>query len=294
MSLWLPRPSENVQTARKLGMSPDDTATHKQFAQLLAEPPLPMIGGAMPWPPIEKCYGTDAKYKNETTDKVKAYAMTKLAEALNALRRAHLEQVKTSRDNRFSHTGRLQAMQAVYKGFMSEWGLSTGPMALMNGFFGLLNLDFITKCVAAPLASGDAAGAVLDSEYRGIIRAMSGEAARFSYLLRMVDHEPASPILLAVVRAAPDACGLDRARHDVIRMRYAVNANADILAAIWGAACALDALRWVVLYGAERLAKACGLDSDVTLKYVQGVAYQPERTKMAETLEAMIRAAETA
>jgi hypothetical protein len=194
---------------------------------------------------------------------------------------------------RFSDQGRKDALDAVFKDWMGKRYVTPFVNSLDAWFFRLNNE--IGRVTAPPVRDPkDAAGAVLDSEYRALVRAIPSEAKRFVHLLTLSLKEPDSPILAAALRADAAAVGIDKEKHDLLKLRFGMGKNARDLRDAWAAACALDALTYVVLHGTTRLATAAGKQHGDDVKgIIEAIENSPERAKMAATIESMVQATMT-
>lgn len=282
---WLPRPSENPAAALHIGLTHEDMGTAPEFAQAIMEPN-EFVAGLLPLPPVETCYG----YREDDTDavsNVKKHARLEFDRAARRLRIASDEQIKASRNASLSDQGRVEAMSTTF----DTWAVRNGSFVEnINGQYAILNRELRAIVQPAPIA--DIAGAVLDSEYRGIIRAMPDEAQRIIRVHTLAVEEPDNPILVAVLRADPAASGIQSGLHDALLMRYGLAKKAQGIISVWGAGCMLDAACYLVLHGTQRLAKAAGKEWQESHKIIdEAIENSPERRAFATALDAMIEKA---
>jgi hypothetical protein len=282
---FITRPSEAVYSARKLGITYDQTRTHADYVQMLSESPLHLLGGVLPLPPIEACF-SPAPDENRMAAAVKASSMQNLAKLLRRMFKADDDQRRAHDDKRFSDQGRLDAKMVAYKVFRAECEAFAEDL---DGTFVALLTEFETACGPVMLDAGNAAQAVLDSEYRGIVRGMDGEADRQIYLL----SNPGDAIVQAVLRADHQASGISADLHGKLAMKYAIDRVPAAAASVWTAACAMDAASWLGVYGLQRIGAACGQFDQFKPNAVELAMDASEaRTRLAQKLESLVKAAD--
>jgi hypothetical protein len=286
---WIPRPSENADVAIHIGMNHDLLATDPQWEQAIMEP-IMMIAGTLPLPLVETSFSY-TEFDTDVVSKVKKSARIFLDSTVRKLRQANDDQLKTNRDNRFSSEGRAESLTAVYQNWAGRSDVM-GFAEVIDSKFRELNdeLRLITR--PGPLYGPNAAGAVLESEYRGIVRALPTEAERIVFLHKLAHEDPHSPIMTAVLRADPIASAIGDDHFNALAMRHGLSIKAKDIIGIWGAGCMIDCVAWIVQHGTQRLAKASGNEWSATHSAIDAAIEQsPNRRELAESIESMIKIA---
>jgi len=289
--MWSPRPSENFDVARRFGLTWDDVQLTPDSAQMRTEP-LPMIGGQLPAPIFERSY-VPGPEESEAVESIKAAARLTHDRSWFRLGLANEESLAINKDPKLTTQGRYDATRAVLDKWIA-WDFVGGFADRLDGYCALLLAELDRVSVPPALKSSDAAGAVLDSEYRALVRAIDTEARRYAHLMKLSIEEPDSPVLAAALRADPAASGLSKEHHAALVLRHGIARNPAAIRGVWTAACALDAGAWIVLHGTARLAAAAGATGGQQHQRIKaGIEGSANRKALAERLATMVHAAET-
>ena len=240
-------PKDSIYAARRLNIPYDEIVGVAPAWNDDVNAPFMMMHGPLPHPFVANCYLPGMGETTHSMD-VKKFAGSILNQAGTKLRRCNDEQVANSLDKRFSDQGRLDAQRAVLTDWMGRSYVAGFLDSVENQFAYLLS-DLMAICQPATLGATNAAAAVLDGEYRAILRNLPTESARAAYAYTLTLKDPDSPILAAVLRADPAASGISKKLHDELAMRHVLAKKPRELMAIWSAGAFLDAACYVIGHG---------------------------------------------
>lgn len=259
---FLPTPADHPAVARHIGFDADDLAATPGNAQARAEGPIHLIGGALPLPTFSNAYLLQSWDLSEPGE-IKRGALATFDRAGSLVRSVNDELLKIRADQRFTDTGRAEAQRKV---FSERWAAPmTAAVENLDANFRTLEKTLMRACLPAPVAPGDAAAAVLDSEYRAVVRSMfagqaGAERQRAQHLFQVQRDEPGNVLVRAVLRADAAASGLAKEDHARLMLAAGAQDDQEAVRSVWSAAAALDAAGYLLHWGTQRLSKACGQD----------------------------------
>lgn len=259
---FLPSPADHPVVARHIGFTADDLAATPGNAQARAEGPMNLIGGALPLPMFSNGYLVQSWDLSEPSE-IKRGALATFDRAGALVRDVNAELLKIRADQRFTDTGRADAQRKAYA---DKWAAPmSAAVESLDANFRTLEKVLMRACQPAPVAAGDAAAAVMDSEYRAVVRSMfagqaSAERQRAQHLFQVQRDEPANALVRAVLRADAAASGLAKEDHARLMLAAGAQDDQEAVRSVWSAAAALDAAGYLLHWGTQRLSKACGQD----------------------------------
>lgn len=267
----LPSIFENLQLATRLGFTREECAVHPTSRRLTSDMNL-FVGGRFWTTPALNC-AAPGDYDLSDCGAIKIGALAGFEAALITLREIDAEVRRINSDSRYSDTGRTESRRKLFE---SKWiGLGRFSKGLAANF---ADLERWLNRYCSPGARGkdDMAGALLDMEYRAVVRAMFDGDGQRPNGVRRARHlkflqldNPNHPVVLAVLRADPLASGLTAAQIERMRLVHGVQVSPDAVRSIWSTACALDALAHVLFEGTQRAAMLCDSLGDWRVRDMQ-------------------------
>lgn len=288
---FLPTPVDHPAVARHIGFDAADLAATPGNAQARAEGPMLLIGGALPLPMYLNGYLVQSWDLSEP-EQVKKGAIAAFDRAGYLVRQVNDEFLKIRADQRFTDQGRAEAQRKAYN---DKWAAPLSAMLeAFDGQFRTLEKNLMRACQPAPIAASDAAAAVLDSEYRAVVRGMfagqaSAERLRAQHLFQVQRDEPGNAVVRAVLRADAAASGLAKGDHGRLLLAAGVQDDQEAIRSVWSAAAALDAAGYLLHWGTQRLAKACGQEQQAfALAADAAINQAPARASVRRWLDLLV------
>lgn len=276
----VPLPSEEIEIANKLGLTSTD---------LLVENPNPMAmyHGRLFYPPIEnawKLWDNDS----DVLSNIRAEIHNGFNSLAAAFFRADEKMTKISRDNRYSNEGRFEQMKAEFMALINS-GLMRQTLVQVPKLYADLakELDKLTR--PPRLISSDAAGAIADSELRGVLRAKP-KGERAADLRALASCDPESPLLIAALRSSPESLEIPREVFAEIRAGYGVATWPHDMAAIWTATAYLGSFAGLTYYGLAHLGGWISQDKGSFVKAVATIFDTDLRREMCANVIELVEA----
>lgn len=278
MFQFLPRPTDNAIAARHIGFVDADLDVLNAEA---VTKPIPLIGGALPIPPVLRCYANGAG----TVGELKRTTKRQFDNVIASLVDANMELVRVRGDQRFTDRGRLDATRKVF----NEWFEDVSSIvAGVDRDFGLMLRELDAAASPGRLSETDAAGAIQDAELRGIVRAWP-DGGRGSRLLAVALDRARSPMVIAALRGAPEASGISADDQRRLGLAYAVATEAAMVREVWSGVGMLDALHFVAYWGTDRLAASAGEEHGAAALSVSSAITRSEpRATLAQWLQLIV------
>lgn len=190
-------------------------------------------------------------------------------------------------DSRFSDTGRAERRA----GFFADWQRSARwAMKPLRENLRAIEKELTIYTTPAPMAKDNLAGAVLDGEYRAVVRGLfAGELADITQRARHLQflqlEDPEHPAVAAVMRADGIASGISAEHHKRLRVGHAVLNYPEALRSIWAAADMADAVHYMLDRGTERAAELAGALNSPAHRELRAEIDFPARARIGELLE---------
>ncbi len=256
-------PFDEINAARKLGFKQADFAPMLEWHEQVTGAPLLTVGGSLRFPRIDEGWNY-SEYDSDLVSTVKKSTKMALSIAYEAFIKSNEAIYKAMKDQRYTETGRVDAVRDIYR---KQWINKVTDFAYKyDSFCRILNQEANRLMLPPKLAAGSN-DAIIDSEYRGIVRGMEPEYKRNSYLLDLVNKDPKSPVIQAVLRADNLASGISLVQHQVIAATVSVHLNKEETKTIWAAAALLDSCRIFIEWATWLFSKPAALVDQQEYKF---------------------------
>jgi hypothetical protein len=286
MLTGFPTISTATSVARSLGFTGDELARLPLRGRDIDVDALDLQGARLALPVLLNAY-LPQSYDTTATKEAKT-ALMKVFESLAKTLRGVDQAVRAvGIDNRYSDSGRAERRAAFFKDWerSARWALSP-----LRENLRAIEKDLKIYTTPGPIQKDNLAGALLDQEYRAVVRGMfAGELAETSQRARHLQflqfENPEHPAVNAVLRADGIASGIPAEHHKRLRVAHAVLNYAEALRSIWAAADMADAVFYMLDRGTERAAELTGAMRSPEHRALRAEFDFPARGRIGELIE---------
>lgn len=279
-----------TSVARSLGFTGDELARLPLRGRDIDVDALDLQGARLALP-VRLNAHTPQGYDLAAAKEAKTGLMTSFESLAKTLRGVDQAVRAVGVDSRFSDTGRAERRAAFFKDWerSAYWALTPLRQNLRA-----IEKDMRLYTTPAPIAKDNLAGAILDQEYRAVVRGMfAGELADTTQRARHLQFQqfenPEHPAVNAVLRADAIASGISAEHHKRLRVGHAVLNYPEALRSIWAAADMADAVFYLLDRGTARAAELAGVINSPAHQELRAEFDFPERNRIGELLELVAR-----
>lgn len=275
-----------TSVARSLGFTGDELARLPLRGRDIDVDALDLQGARLVLP-VRLNAHTPQSYDLAAAKEAKQGLMTSFESLAKTLRGVDQAVRAVGTDSRYSDTGRAERRAGLFRDWEKAARWAMAPL-LEN--LRAIEKELKTYTTPGPIQRDNLAGAILDQEYRAVVRQMfAGELTdttqRARHLQFLQFENPEHPALNAVLRADGIASGISAEHHKRLRVGHAVLNYPEALRSIWAAADMADGVHYMLDRGTERAAELTGVMRSADHQALRADIDFPARNRIGELLE---------